>query len=991
MKQRYGLRWSVLLGLSAAVMASPSWAQQEEGGEAPETGPETPSFVYVNPNGTPTDPYDTPQTGFKSIQAAINAVEGGEIRVMPGTYSETEGKKINEASPMYTITKPVHLIGMGATRDEVILDAKQKCQVLHLECPDAIVENLTLANGKYDTNVGTFLFLGGNLTQLDGTVKNCVISNGYGLMCGSAYVENGHIFDCDFTKGTVVPAGPDRPAGGLNIYGPALVERCRFYDNAGAYGAGVYLKDKDAIVRDCEIFNNKSSRWGGGVALAGGLVERCVITNNVSSFGGGGVFLGQRWDSDKVLSVVQNCLIAHNQAQGGVCGPYNWNNGGGGGGVSLALAEGVVRHCTIVGNTALAPSGNDVYISAGAIQNSIIAPANAEKKNVSVCKAGGTISHSRVPIDGLGDTTIFDDPIFANPGDGNFQLCYGSPCVDAGEEIADVTDDLLGRSRPVGGYDLGCYEMDFSDSSKLFAIFHADQTKGIGELVVTFEVTMENAAEGPVSYQWDFGDGETLNVDEPTAEHTFGPGLYTVTLTVSDSSQKTVKVVRNSYIQVNPPLFDTYVSKDGLNEFPYDTEVKAAHSLKDAIDTVFGTDDHPGVVHIAPGTYSDGGLGTGVRSPMYHIERPVRLVGEGTSRDDVVLDAAQTCQVLILDHPKASAENLTMANGKCEPASQVPTAGNLTLLKGLAKNCVISNGYGFNYGNAYVKDGAIIDSEFCKGSVSISGRDRPAGGVTIEGAGLVENCRIHDNLGSYGAGLSLWGKDAVARDCVIYNNTVEGYWSNGGGGVSMQGGLLERCIITNNTTFRAGGGIIIEDTNNKSPTIVRSCLIADNKSTATTLGFGQNGGGGGIAMESAHATIINCTLINNSVTELDCANDILLFNGTIVNTIVCSPAGVAPAKSIEKTGGEIDYCLVPALDIGGEHNFTAADPDFRDPENGDYSLHATSPCINKGNNAYWEGVENPVDLAGKDRIRHRTVDVGAYEFTASIGTMLMVR
>ena len=207
----------------------------------------------------------------------------------------------------------------------------------------------------------------------------------------------------------------------------------------------------------------------------------------------------------------------------------------------------------------------------------------------------------------------------------------------------------------------------------------------------------------------------------------------------------------------------------------------------------------------------------------------------------------------------------------------------------------------------------------------------------------------------------------------------------------MQGGLLERCIITNNVSYRAGGGIVIEDCWNQSPTIVRSCLIADNKSTGATLGFDQNGGGGGIAMNSTHATIINCTLIGNSVTVLNCANDIYLVNGKIVNTIICSPNGVAPAKSIEKTGGEISYCLIPAVDVGGEGNFTADNPGFRNPDKCDYSLSSSSPCLNKGDDSYWQGVEKPLDLAGHPRISHGKVDVGAYEFTGAIGMILMVR
>jgi len=49
------------------------------------------------------------------------------------------------------------------------------------------------------------------------------------------------------------------------------------------------------------------------------------------------------------------------------------------------------------------------------------------------------------------------DQLFVNPAGGDYHLKAGSPAINAGTTLADVTDDLEGRAR-VAPYDIGCYE-----------------------------------------------------------------------------------------------------------------------------------------------------------------------------------------------------------------------------------------------------------------------------------------------------------------------------------------------------------------------------------------------------------------------------------------------------------------------------------------------------------------------------------------------------
>jgi PKD repeat protein len=66
----------------------------------------------------------------------------------------------------------------------------------------------------------------------------------------------------------------------------------------------------------------------------------------------------------------------------------------------------------------------------------------------------------------------------------------------------------------------------------------AQPSSGPYPLDVTFHSTVTNAAAGELTYEWDFGDGETSDQASPT--HTYAEaGNYTATLKVTDSSDRT--------------------------------------------------------------------------------------------------------------------------------------------------------------------------------------------------------------------------------------------------------------------------------------------------------------------------------------------------------------------------------------------------------------------------------------------------------------------
>lgn len=95
-----------------------------------------------------------------------------------------------------------------------------------------------------------------------------------------------------------------------------------------------------------------------------------------------------------------------------------------------------------------------------------------------------------------------------------------------------------------GAYPINVSAVDsggFSDTSSTFvlvvndrptALIHANTSSGVTPLAVGFTSTVVGGS-APLTYAWRFGDGGTASL--PYANHTYGPGVYNVTLTVTDA------------------------------------------------------------------------------------------------------------------------------------------------------------------------------------------------------------------------------------------------------------------------------------------------------------------------------------------------------------------------------------------------------------------------------------------------------------------------
>ena len=192
--------------------------------------------------------------------------------------------------------------------------------------------------------------------------------------------------------------------------------------------------------------------------------------------------------------------------------------------------------------------------------------------------------------------------------------------------------------------------------------------------------------------------------------------------------------------------------------------------------------------------------------------------------------------------------------------------------------------------------------------------------------------------------------------------------------------LLKNSILHDNIAFSDGinglGGAVISFTGD---TKLISCLLYDN--VASTAG-------GAVSCESGEVEIMNSTLANNTA---NMGGGVHLSDGTLLvaNSILSNNTGTNGHINLVAGYGRMYSSLTYNGTVSGDvmqSRNLVVDPEFEDVAQHDYSVKATSPAINAGNNNFVTTLGAPeaaVDLAGNERIYDYAnggiVDMGAYE------------
>jgi hypothetical protein len=283
--------------------------------------------------------------------------------------------------------------------------------------------------------------------------------------------------------------------------------------------------------------------------------------------------------------------------------------------------------------------------------------------------------------------------------------------------------------------------------------------------------------------------------------------------------------------------------------------------------------------------------------------------------------------------------------------------------------------------------------------------DRPGtilgGGLYIGNSSvtLVAN-KISSNGATRGGGLHVAANSIVTLTSnTITGNAVYdscGAWCDGpkgtGGGLHLSDSTatLSNTLIANNQVEIAGGGLYVE----RSAITLTNTIVADNQITLT----GQiTGTGSGLCVVGSSARLLHPTIARNSGGD----GSGLHITGTASTVAMTNTILVSHTVGITVTAGNT-ATLTATLwgtgtwanlaDWGGAGTVITGtinlwdDPDFVDPDRGDYHIGPNSAAIDAGVDA---GVDGDID--GDPRPQGSDYDLGADEFVYHVYLPLVLR
>lgn len=260
----------------------------------------------------------------------------------------------------------------------------------------------------------------------------------------------------------------------------------------------------------------------------------------------------------------------------------------------------------------------------------------------------------------------------------------------------------------------------------------------------------------------------------------------------------------------------------------------------------------------------------------------------------------------------------------------------------------------------------------------------------------IHNCNVYNNMTytrldtvyfMYGGGLRFINCNVDIAETDFRYNVGE---TAIGGALSLDSCAtkIDRCRFEHNFGIN-GGGLYVMRSNHLGRDIITNSLFANN----TSGHFG-----GGLAICEASPWISNLTVVNNHSIGVNCGGiffyqycEPILWNcivyGNTNEAQIDKPvqmwAWVYDESFLQFYGCLVQYGME---NITNHETITAyedcldEDPLFVDPENEDFHLTSSSPCIDAG---YTLGADMGFDLDGNWRICGERIDIGAYEFSGA--------
>ena len=370
--------------------------------------------------------------------ALARAVDGVEIWVAAGVYTPTQ--EFSPGDPRSATFQLKNGVALYGGFDPTVGDTGWEDRDW--------VNNLTILSG----NIGTVgdpadnsyhVFYHPDGLALDGTaaLDGFTVTDGNASGADWPHGAGGGMFN--YGSSPVVTncsfSGNSAEAGGgmYNMYSSPAVTNCSFSGNsAGGSGGGMVNEQSSSpAVTNCTFSGNSAGFQGGGMrnSLSSPEVSNCTFSDNLAYHGGG---MHSRYSSP----VVTNCSFSGNSVVGVGGGMINGCDD------PRNTSSPEVTNCTFSGNSAgqgggmYNACGDSRYTSSPVLTNCVLwADSPNEVSNDYGGEPVVTYSDIQGGYDGTGN--IDADPLFVDPGSGDYHLGPGSPCIDAGTNNAPNLPD----------------------------------------------------------------------------------------------------------------------------------------------------------------------------------------------------------------------------------------------------------------------------------------------------------------------------------------------------------------------------------------------------------------------------------------------------------------------------------------------------------------------------------------------------------------------
>ena len=265
------------------------------------------------------------------------------------------------------------------------------------------------------------------------------------------------------------------------------------------------------------------------------------------------------------------------------------------------------------------------------------------------------------------------------------------------------------------------------------------------------------------------------------------------------------------------------------------------------------------VIHVAAGDYWT--------TTQWGPNLKAKLIGTGTSRDDVVIRADGAYRTLRMA-AGSWIENVTVVGNT--DISKADKGGAIEMSGGTVTNCVLRDGKTYGNGDKYSGGNLYVNSD----------------------GALVVDCVISGGEGKNHGGNVCLVKGTI-RACTITGGVTYNEGEKYGANVWMSGGLVESCTISDGDGYEGGEIYMTGGT-------VTNCTILANGVT--------RGSGGGVYMTGG--TVVDCDIDGTGVTMSWHGGCIYMKNGTVRNTVctngVCTSAGSREGGNIYMENGTLE-------------------------------------------------------------------------------------